>query len=341
MSKKPRPVTQYDVARVAGVSQRTVSRCFTQPEAVGAETRERVLGVARRSGYHPNTAARCIRCGRSECVTLLRDAEMQHDPFHAALLWSVHLRLREYRLHLTLGDLPSADRPRDLMRQMTSDGTLVLCHCALSRAADAYARDLAVPVVWLNTAGAADCVYPDDVRAGREATEHLIGLGHRRIAFLDRPRGDPGGRVRYCNCRARQDGYRDAMASAGLEPVLLSGGGGGTGEPLLQAYRRILGAPDRPTGLVTCRKQEAQELVYAAYAGHGLRIPTDLSVVTFCDEPPGLAPRLTAWVTPWRAMGAAAVDMLVLKIQGLEARPASQPLRMELVPGETVGRAPN
>jgi LacI family transcriptional regulator len=317
-----------------------VSRCFIQPEGVGDETRNRIFEVARQLGYRPNSAARSIRCGRSRCVVLLRDAQMPHHYLHTDLLGSIHQRLGDCHLGLKLESLSTDGGMNDVFRQTASDGVLILSHGALSGEAERYTQDLSIPVVWVNTLATADCVCPDDLRAGKEATDLLIGMGHRRIAFLDQPRTQKWVQVRYCNAGARLEGYRQAMIAAGLDPLVLRVPATACDDEPMSACRQILNTPRRPTGLVTCRKEDAQIIVYAAYACHGMQIPRDLSIVTFSDEPPGTAPRLTAWVVPWPALGLAAVDMLVHKIEHAEPNVPPHLLPMQLHAGETVAGPP-
>lgn len=328
--------TQRDVALLAGVCQRTVSRCFLQPDGVDPETRRKVLEAARRIGYRPNLAARTVRKGRSECVALLRDAELTHNNVHSSLVWSVQKRLKDHSLQVTLGDLPerNAGEPNAFSQPM-ADGMLIPCHNRMSDAVETYLRSLPIPAVWINTLGVADSVCSDDNRAGREATEHLLGLGHRHIAFFDRAGNSDGAQGRYCNCRERLAGYRQAMVAAGLTPELLCAEGQDAMEAAMRFCRRFVHARERPTALVICRKQEAQALVYAAQACHGIRVPQDLSMIVFSDEPLWTFPRITALVAPWEGMGTMAVDMLIRKLRDGEGDAPPRLLPMEFSHGTT------
>ncbi|MEI6147633.1 MAG: LacI family DNA-binding transcriptional regulator [bacterium] len=340
---KSKAVTQADIATLVGVTQRTVSRCFLQPGAVEPGILGRVTEAARKAGYHPNRAARIIRGGRSERVTLLHDAGASDPCVHAMFLLSVHQCLRDCHLNLSLEDLPSGAGRVSHSDLHMSDGVMVACHSGLSGEADAQVRRLSVPVVWVNTHGAHNGVCPDDQRAGREATEHLLHLGHRRIAFVDQP--ECRARVRlspsaYCNCAARLAGYREAMSAAGLRPWLVQAEAGETLATALGVYRRLLLQSDRPTGLVVCRKRDAQAAVFATHTWRGLEVPRDLSIVTFTEDLPWTYPRLTAWVTPWKSMGKAAVEMLVDRMRRPESDWAHRWLPMERVEGVTCGKPP-
>lgn len=343
LSGKSKAVTQADIATLVGVTQRTVSRCFLHPGAVEPGTLAQVLEAAGKAGYQPNRAARIIRGGCTECVTLLHDAAALDLCIHTTFLLSIQQCLRDRHLKLLLEDLSSGTGGAGFPDLHRSDGVLVACHSGLSGEAEVGIRSLSVPVVWVNTHGAHNGVCPDDQRAGREATEHLLHLGHRRIVFVDQP--ECRARVRltpsaYCNCAARLAGYREAMSAAGLKPRWVQAE---EGEPLaasLGVYRRLLFQSDRPTGLVVCRKRDAQAAVFATHTWRGLKVPRDLSIVTFTEDLPWTYPRLTSWVTPWKAMGKAAVEMLVDHIRKPESDWAHRWLPMERVEGVTCGKPP-
>ena len=340
MKQKIKAATQYDVAKISGVSQRTVSRCYLQPEGVNRATRARVFEAAAELGYRLNSAARSIRRGRSDFVMFLRDARMPHDHLPPALLDGIHQRLCDCRLDLVLGKLPCEGGHEGRFPQAHSDGALVFAHSALSEEAERHAQSLSVPVVWLNTLAAVDAVCPDDLRAGRDVTDHLIRLGHRRIAFLAPRRPEAPRQACYCNAAARCEGYRRAMDAAGLEPIVLHLDAAEHEAGFGHACAALFGRPHRPTGLVICRKRDAQALVYAASVWLGMRIPRDLSVVTFVNGMPPATPSVTACRVPWRALGLAAVDMLVQKIDNPDVVATPSLLPMEWHAGETTACPP-
>ena len=125
------------------------------------------------------------------------------------------------------------------------------------------------------------------------------------------------------------------MAAAGLEPWLILCHAADDTETAVNCCRPFLASPERPTAVVVWRKQEAQAVVYAAHACHGLAIPRDLSVVTFSDDPLWTFPRLSAFVMPWQAMGLVAVDLMIHKIRDRNNRLAPRRLPMEWFAGTT------
>jgi LacI family transcriptional regulator len=170
---------------------------------------------------------------------------------------------------------------------------------------------------------------------GLVATEHLIGLGHRRIAAIAGPRD-------FLCSRARTDGYRSALERAGIpfDPALVRNadfrheGGFGRGSELLDL-------PDRPTAIFAGSDQQAFG-VYEAARQRGLRIPQDLSVVGFDDLPVAnwVSPPLTTVRQPLADMGSAAAQMLGDIIDGSGLRAPRVELSTELIVRESTAAAP-
>jgi len=334
-------VTQNDIARLAGVSQRTVSRCFIEPDIVTQSVRERVLRLAEEAGYRPNLAARSIRRGRFDSVVLIDDSACRRSWAHPLLLASVNERLTQERYHLSLAHLPAGACSSGVglptvFGHLMADGLLVNFHPEFPERIERDIGGLPLPTIWINTARAADCVYPNDRSAGRQAAEKLIGLGHQRIAYLDSPHRPQGAKGRYRNCRERHSGYREALLAANLAPRVLAPAAGMVTSELVAFCRRVMTEPDRPTAVVACRLEDAQTLAYAACAGAGLRLPGDLSIVTFADEPVKNAPFLAAHATPWKEMGDLAVRMLLEKIGNPDTSIPPLLLPIPLHPGETL-----
>jgi LacI family transcriptional regulator len=196
-----------------------------------------------------------------------------------------------------------------------------------------------LPTVFTNICLDADCVYPDDEGAARQATEYLLSLGHTRVGyanFLD------DSLFRHYSRIARRAGYEAAMRSAGLAPQLLAASclpdsvharpGG-----WLALAAAVLDKPatERPTAIFTYGVHEALSLMYAA-AARGIDVPGDLSIMGVYDnfvDYPGV--RVSTMIIPAVALGEAAVRMLDRKIaSGGEAQPP-HPVPFRLDPGDT------
>jgi LacI family transcriptional regulator len=159
----------------------------------------------------------------------------------------------------------------------------------------------------------------------RAATEHLIALGHRRIAHLR-------GRTDLESAHQRERGYRAALEAAGIpfDPALVAEGGYRAASATMGA-NALLDLADRPTAVFAANDLSALEVVRCA-AERGLRVPADLSVVGFDDIPEAAShtPQLTTVRQPLEAMGAAAVEMLLRMLDDGEPEPIRMPA--ELIP---------
>jgi LacI family transcriptional regulator len=194
-------------------------------------------------------------------------------------------------------------------------------------------RKHGLPSVWINAKHDADCVHPDDMAVGRIAAEHLVGLGHRRIAYVSHT-------TEHYSDADRETGYRAVMEAAGLTPHKLLCDLNNVRfarRPPLPAWIASpdcwLRGPDRPTALIVYAEYIAMPLLHAA-ALLGLRVPDDLSVVVVAPNPVAdTAFPLTTVLLPEYALGETAVQMLLAKIE----QPAVPLARRSLAPGFVEG----
>jgi DNA-binding LacI/PurR family transcriptional regulator len=184
-------VTIYQIAERVGLSPKTVSRILSGKAALHKpETRERVLQVATELGYRANSSARAMRRQRFGCVTLLLSNVRQRSVLPSAREDGIQAALGEHDLHLMVAPLPDAKLtdqgfvPR-ILREYGSDGLLVNYNTRIPPRMETLLDAHNLPSVWINVRRDSDCVYPDDLQAGRQAAERLLALGHRRIAFVD------------------------------------------------------------------------------------------------------------------------------------------------------------
>jgi LacI family transcriptional regulator len=171
-------------------------------------------------------------------------------------------------------------------------------------------EESSVPVVWINDKGPHDCVYPDDFAAGFGAARALLELGHTRIAFTDHVVSG------HFSAPARRQGCRAALGEVGLElevfPFALDDMTRRDDFSPLSAW---LSSPLRPTAIVAYEAYHALPLLVTALA-LGLKLPRDLSLVTFHERVPDLgALQVATMEIPMREMGRAAVEMLMDKIE--------------------------
>lgn len=309
--------TVKDVAERAGVSPSTVSRVIADHPRISEATKERVRAVMRELDYHPNAVARSLVRRRTQTigVALSRSAEAAlANPFFPEVLRGIGAVAREARYSITLTTATSHVEEREqcieLLTQRRVDGLIVLT----SRTDDPlveWLRQQAHPFVVLGRVPGLDVphVNNDNAAAAREATEHLLALGHRRIGFI-------GGPPDVVVSMDRLEGYKQALHDGGIpfrsEYVVPTDFGY---EQSYEAARRLLSL--EPTALVAIDDGVALGALAAARDA-GLRVPEDVSVVGFNDSPvcPHVAPPLTSVSIPVFEMGAAAARMLCDALDG-------------------------
>ncbi|MFD3712299.1 LacI family DNA-binding transcriptional regulator [Streptomyces sp. NPDC058677] len=272
-----RQPTIRDVAEKAGVSKSLVSLVLRGSDQVRPEKREAVLRAVRELGYRPNAAARSLSEQRSRTVgVLLNDLR---NPWFVDLLDGLNPLLHEHGLHMLLGDARLNRRTgQDLARpflDLQADGLVVVGTLPDPAALGTVAER--IPVV---VAGAREPVPPgvdvvagDDEQGARLVTEHLIGLGHRRIAHI-------AGYGAVGELRRRS--FEAVMRAHGLADRALVETGDLTEEGGFRAAVRLLGRPGRPTAVVAVNDITAVGVLSAA-AELGLRVPYDLSVTGYDD----------------------------------------------------------
>ncbi len=276
--------------------------------------------------------------GRFNTIALLMSVSQIRGRLLPRLLVSILAVLREQGVHLVLGDVgevapPPEQAPR-LLRDWYADGLLINAISSMPASLLDLVGRPRVPSVGLNARLEYDCVYPDDFGAARRATEHLLKLGHRRIAYVDYMGG-----VHY-SVADRRAGYEAAMAKAGLASRVVEDEGGPSAGWQALALK-MLRCADRPTAVVAYEADRAMP-VYAAACLLGLRMPQDLSLVTFHEKPvdmPGLP--IDYLEIPVGEMGRVAVEMLLEKIASPKKRFPAVGLELAYRMGETCGPAPH
>jgi LacI family repressor for deo operon, udp, cdd, tsx, nupC, and nupG len=273
-----------DVARRAGVSIATVSRALRGLPDVAASTRDRVLVAANELNYVASPFAARLASGRTATVGLV--VPFVNRWFFAEVIDTVENALRHagYDLLLyNLGDADGRSRFFDVMpMRKRVDGVLV-ASLVLDDAEFCALTELSRPVglLGLQRKGfLSACI--DDIGSARTAVEHLLDLGHRRIALIGGDTDDP---MAFTPPLQRRDGYRDALRAAGVEPEPeLDQPGHFTPEGGAAATRRLLALGERPTAIFA----ESDEMAYGALreiGRAGLRVPEDIAVIGFDGQP--------------------------------------------------------
>ncbi len=318
-------VTIADVAAAAGVSVATVSKVINDRYGVADQTAARVRAVIDQLGYTSSLVAQSLRSRRSHVIGILT-ADI--EAFNAELLKGVAQAVRGtgYDLVVFSDCGPREDQAgweqRSLARvSALTDGVILVTPSSVDVrfgaplvAVDHNVRSPTLP-----------SVDSDNLSGGIAATEHLIGLGHRRIGLL-------AGRPDLESARLREQGYRRALEAAGLpfEPDLVRVGGYRR-ESAREAARELL-ERERPTAVFAANDVSAIETIAVARS-LGLSVPGDLSVVGFDNVPESALcdPPLTTVDQSVQRMGYEAVRMLLSLIEDPSRPPAQVVLPTKLV----------
>ena len=324
-------VTISDVAAKAGVGAGTVSRVLNRSPKVSEETRARVLSVIDELGYRPNPMARGLSRGR--CQTLGAVVPFFTQPSAVERMRGVAAALDDSRYDLMLFNVETPVHRDEFLATLTrrdrADGLLIV---SMPPPPDALHGLISagVPVVLVDAVGdGVPQVRTDDVEGGRMATAHLLGLGHRKIGFVG---DDPTNPLGFISSAHREQGYREALADAGIEfDLALVRHGTHDREVALRLSDQLLGVPDRPTAIFATSDVQALGVIEAA-RNCGLEVPRDLSVIGFDDIDVSAYAGLTTIRQPLFDSGFVGARLLLDSLQGSEPPSAVQhELPLELV----------
>ena len=324
-----------DVARRAGVSTATVSRVLSRADPVSESTRERVLAAVDELGYVPNVAGRSLRTQRSNKLLItLPDIS---NPFFSNVIRGAEEAARAENYAVVLGDTrhdPELENQyAAMLRRHEVDGLVFLGHrlpeSLASLIAEAHGAAPVVNGCEFSPALGVSSVHIDNSAAGADATEHLVGLGHRRIGIVTGPLLSPLSRDRLA-------GVQKAAAQHDLASELRVQGGDFSVESGLQAAQALLA--DGATALF-CFSDEMAVGALRAATRLGLSCPQDVSIVGFDDIrfAQYTTPELTTIHQPAAEIGRRAVGLLHRAITGDLIKPEIVTLPHRLVVRESTG----
>lgn len=332
--------TMRDIAEATGVSQSTVSRVLSgTPTAVpiAETTRKRVMETADRLGYRPNPLARGLRGASTMLLgVIVRDIT---DPFFAGAIEAASLQANRRGYNVVLGHAhQSADEAVALWAILEARHCDAILFLGDLRDRPALIEDLQstrIPVValWHGSRESGIPTVSVDNRAGVEAVvDHLVGLGHRRIAFA--------GPKRLGDITEREDAYLASLERHGLprRPEYVQEAGNDF-EGGAAALDELMDLAEPPTAIAAPTDVLAIGMLHAAQR-RGLAVPRDVSISGFDDIPVAAVsvPALTTVRMPTEAMMAAAIDLVIGPEQpGGDLHPVLQP---ELVVRASTGPVP-
>ncbi|GAA3263485.1 LacI family DNA-binding transcriptional regulator [Nonomuraea helvata] len=332
-----RSASIWDVARVAGVSQQTVSRVINGKGRVSAETRAKVLRVIEELGYRPNKLARMLAGGPVRSVTVLTSDTSLYGA--AATLRGMEEAARTAGFSVGISVLEPGSGQRDVAERLNRPGEAVMVIAyddAGVRALASLPPDVPMAAAVERRPGAEAPdpwqVWLDDRAAAAHATRYLLSLGHRTVHYVAIPSSTS-------DLPQRTQGWADALRAAGRPlPEPLHGGWSPRSGYL--AVRPL--AADPSVTAILCGNDDLALGVMRAAREAGRHIPGDLSVVGFDDSPPAayLNPSLTTVRLDFEGLGRACFGLLHRRLdpQNAPAVPAwSEP---ELIVRESSAPAP-
>lgn len=323
--------TIADVAARAGVSKATASRALSGGGYVSASARERVRAAAKELAYVAHSSAMSLATGRSLSVGVIMPSLQRW--FFAELLSGIQDGLLASGHDLVLygmreGSTERAKLFEEVLPRRRLDGIIAVGIQPSARELERLMR-VDSPLVSIGAySGGSSAVSIDDEMAGRIATEHLIDLGHRRIAFLG---GRPDAATHAYGDEQRLRGYRAAMIAAGLEAGTRHEAGGATMPGGYESGVRMLGdRQHRPTAIVAVCDEAAIGGIIAARR-MGLSVPAELSIVGIDDHENAEMFSLTTVRQHPREQGRTAVEVLRGRMDAPDAPTTQRVLPCELV----------
>ncbi len=308
--------TLEDVAREAGVSTATVSRCLNAPERVAEATRTRIEAVVATLGYSPNFGARALVARRTDTFGAVIPT-MDGAVFARGLQAFQETLMERGATLLVASSSYDPDVEEREIRTLIARGADGLLLIGTDRSAAARRllarRDVPTVIAWAWSASMrGSCVGFDNAAGSRALAQRGIALGHSRIAYVSaRRRGND-------RARARVEGARRALAEHGLDPdampvveTVYSIHAGG------DAFESVMAMEPRPT-LVMCGNDVLAAGAVKRARALGLRVPEDVSVTGFDDIELAtvVEPALTTVHVPHREMGRRAAELLLARVGG-------------------------
>lgn len=322
--------TIQDVARAASVGVGTVSRVLNGSPLVSDATRARVQQVIDDLGYRPSPLARALSTGRSSTVAVV--APFFTRPSVVQRLRGMSDVLGHSDFDLVLFDVESPeqrDRHYELADRAGRVAGMIVVSLAVPAERAAALAASPVPVVFVDRrVSGLPHVHVDDVAGGRMATEYLLRLGHRRVAFVGDRYDDHFG---FTSSGDRRTGYLEAMSAAGLEPpdehVRAAQHGR---EQATRMTRELLALDEPPTAVFAASDHQALGVLEAARAA-GVAVPEDLSVIGYDDLEVAPYLGLTTVRQPLYESGVSAAEILLAELSGEEQAGSGVELQLSVV----------
>ena len=319
-------LTIYDFAQEAGVSTATVSRALKNDPLIKLATRVRIKKLAEKLNYRPSSIASSLAKGRSGRIGVL----LPHinNTFYFILNATLLEQARNHGYEIVTGYLEkNVDQVLNSFLNMHLDGIIMEIRDwteNAERIAKIATRPGAKPIVLRRKVAEdypLDAIYPDFEEATKTATEYLIGLGHRNIAYLGGAEEERGRSFMKTAKKYQSDGVKASCVSSDPNP-----------QATYLASLPVLSAKNRPTGMIAMNDYGAQGVLRAA-GELKIKIPDEFSLVGFDDieaSSYGYVP-LTTMHHPIDKLGARLLELMIARINGDKSPPKHEAMSFTLV----------
>jgi DNA-binding LacI/PurR family transcriptional regulator len=322
-----------DVAARAGVSHQTVSRVLNEPDLVRPATRTRVLEAIEALGYRRNLSARALATKRTRLIGVINSGVSYFGPGHTTRAIEAAARAAGYATVASAVEDATED-PDDTLEfflDLAVEGLIIVAPTIeVAGAIRMLAGSLPIVIIatGLDAPEPMHVVAVDHEQGARDATRHLLDLGHRTVAHIAGPDN-------WFDARARLHGWQAELRRAGAavpEPLP----GGWDARDGYAAAGRLLALPERPTAVFAANDLLALGLMRRLHEA-GLRVPEDVAVVGYDDSAGSdyFTPALTTIRQPFDIVGTRAISVLIKTIEG--ANPSNMLIVPTLIVRESCG----
>lgn len=323
-------VTSFDVARMVGVSQSTVSRTFGSGANVSEKTRKKIVAAAKELGYKPDAIARSLSTQKTNIVGIVM-AQIT-SPFYPYVLEMFTKRLQDIGRQALLFTTAPGQEVDDILPhvlQYRVDGLIITSSLVSSEMVEECAQS-GTPVVLFNryalgTQTSAICC--DNVEGGRAIANLLLDAGHQRLAYI-------AGLENTSTNIDREKGFSDRLNERGYTQLLREKGQYNY-KSGFEAAKRLLKNTNPPDAIFCANDIMALGALDAARFEVGLKVPEDVSIIGFDDIPSASwdAYALTTIRQPVDKMVDATLDLLLQRIESPDAEPT-----LKLISGQLIKR---
>lgn len=305
------PITIKDIAKVAGVSHSTVSRALQGSSLISEETTRYIQETSQKLGYLPSAAARSLKTNRSQALGVI--VSNIDDPYFSEILQGVEevAQASNYSLFMAASqnDPHRESAIVQAMRQHRVDG-VIICSTTFSDEQSQYFLKYDTPIVVVNNQAAEEyrySIYHDDVDGSRQLTRYLIGLGHRRIAYLGNSNAGRTTLDRLAGFRQEMEFNKLLVPDKYIHKI--AGGGPERTDSVVEHFLRLA----TPPTAIVCFNDTMAIGVLKELQNRAVRVPEDISITGFDNIVFSnyTNPALTTFDQPKRFIGQKAAELIL------------------------------